>query len=72
VSKKSTAQSLTIPPPVGGWNTRDPISAMGQEYAVEMENYFPNMASVDLVNGYRYHSKSVGTGVVSLVANFRY
>jgi len=70
VSKKSTAQSLTIPPPVGGWNTRDPISAMGAEYAVEMDNYFPNQSSVDLVNGYRYHSKDVGDAAVNLLVEF--
>lgn len=47
-----------------GWNTRDPISNMDETYAGEMENYFPAFGTVDLVRGYRYHSKSIGVGAV--------
>lgn len=57
-------RSLTIPPPVKGWNTRDPKSQMDPMCAVELENFFPNFGTVDLVKGYRYHSKSIGDSYV--------
>lgn len=61
--KVSTANSVTIPPPVGGWNTKDPVSAMGEEYAVELENFFPGFGSVDLRNGYRvFATMTAGVG----------
>jgi len=70
--RKSTAKSLTIPPPVNGWNTRDPISDMDQTYAVEIENFFPGAGTVDLRNGSRYHSKSIGSGNVVTLAALEY
>ena len=68
--KRSTATSLTIPPPVNGWNTKDPITEMDQLYAVEVENYFSNGGTVDFRKGYRLHVKNVGSGsnVVGTVA----
>jgi hypothetical protein len=44
-------RSMSIQPPVMGWNTKDPVSMMDPSYAVEMENYFPNGATVDLRKG---------------------
>lgn len=44
-------QSITIPPPTGGWNTKDPISMMEQQYAVEAVNYFPAFGTVDMRAG---------------------
>lgn len=61
-----------IPPPVGGWNTRDPISNMAPEYAIELENFFPNFGTVDLVKGYRQHATGVGSGIVYGVAEYSY
>lgn len=52
--KRSEAVSTTISPPTGGWNTRDPISGMDPQYAVEMENFFPDNGTVNLRNGYAF------------------
>lgn len=49
----STNQSLVIPPPTGGWNTRDSIVGMDPQYALDCENFLSNGATVDLRNGYR-------------------
>ena len=35
-----------IPAPVAGWNTQDPEAAMRPEYAVSMDNYFPERGRV--------------------------
>ena len=61
-------KSLTIPPPVKGWNTLQPISQMDPLYAVEMENYFPNNGTVDIRNGSRIFSSTPGsaTGFFSI------
>ena len=55
--------SKTIPPPVLGWNTKDPISQMDPLYSPEIENYFPGNGVVSLRNGYTQHVKTViGSG----------
>lgn len=65
-------KSLTIPPPVMGWNTRDPLVGMDQLYAVDIENYFPGNGEVALRNGYLLHSSSVGTGAVTGLNSLEY
>ena len=62
--KRSTANSATIPPPVNGWNTRDPISGMDPLYAVEANNFVGKNGGVEVRQGSRYYSK----GMTDLVA----
>lgn len=50
--------SKTIPPPVLGWNTKDPISQMNPLYSPGIENYFPGNGVVALRNGYTQHVKT--------------
>lgn len=66
--KRSVAISQTIPPPVLGWNTRDPVSDMDPRYAVDTDNFISKGGTVDLRNGYRYHAKNIGAFVQTLVA----
>lgn len=68
MARQSPVRVATIPPPVLGWNTKDPLTEMDPGYAIAMENFFPKRSSVDLRNGYRYHSKSIGSGAVSALA----
>lgn len=68
--KTSTAVSVTIPPPVKGWNTRDPVSLMDEQYAVEMVNFFPGFGSVDIRNGQTLQN-TLGTNAISL-GTFKY
>lgn len=56
-------KSLTIPPPVMGWNTRDPLVGMDQLYAVDMENYFPGNGRVDMRKGFLKHA-SIANGII--------
>lgn len=57
--KRSTANSATIPPPVNGINTKDPISGMDQLFALEAVNFISKNGGVELREGSRYHSKDV-------------
>ena len=52
MSRNATARSIIVPPPVQGWNTRDPISQMDPLYAVEATNFFSLGNTVDLRKGY--------------------
>lgn len=51
INRGQTARQASIPPPVGGLNTRDAIAEMGPTYAVAMRDLFPNGASVDVRKG---------------------
>lgn len=62
MAEAETTFSKTIPPPVLGWNTKDPISQMDPLYSPgPFENYFPGNGTVDLRNGYTQHV-STGSG----------
>lgn len=41
------ADNFDIPAPVGGWNARDSIAAMGPMDAVLLDNWFPRTTTVD-------------------------
>lgn len=70
VNRGNRSHDVIIPAPVGGLNARDAISAMGAQYAIKMDNYFPLGSSVILRNGYVVHKAMSGSagGVRTLVA----
>lgn len=43
--------TASVPAPIGGWNVRDPLSAMPQQDAVVMDNWFPEAHEVRLRPG---------------------
>lgn len=52
-------KSMVIPPPIMGWSTKQPISAMDPRYAADAQNFFSNGATVDKRRGYRYFAKNI-------------
>ena len=44
-----------LPAPIDGWNTRDPINNMGPEFALQLDNLFPNHGRVSCRRGFRKH-----------------
>lgn len=59
----------SLPAPVYGWNTVDPIGDMHPKYALDMENFFPTPADVMLRQGFADHVTSIANGQVeSLMA----
>jgi hypothetical protein len=62
VETSPTEKSLTIVPPVAGWNTKDPLSEMDPRYSPGLENFFPGNGAVELRKGYTQHVKTT-TGV---------
>jgi hypothetical protein len=68
--KKQTASSTSVPAPVKGLNAKDSLADMGQDWALELDNMFPNLTSVDLRSGYASHSTGNGTGAVETLISW--
>lgn len=61
VQRSGTAQIVSLPGPVGGWNTRDAVDSMPAEDAIQLDNLFPAVGKVELRGGYEdYVSSGIG------------
>lgn len=69
-SEQFRSVSASIPPPVGGWNARDPIDSMDPQDAIRLVNVFPEQRVVKLRKGFRVHSTGMGSGAVQTVCEF--
>ena len=68
--RTGTSQSGSIPAPVRGWNVRDSLANMPEDFAVELENIFPNLTSCDLRSGFLSHSTGNGSGAVETLVEY--
>lgn len=59
VNRGPKQQAFVVPAPVGGWNTRDPLSNMDPRFAVTLDNWFPNQAEVRLRRGHAEHKSGL-------------
>lgn len=57
---------VSVPAPVGGWNTRDSKDKMPPEDAVILTNWFPDVGYVRLRNGFSSHATGLGGNVETL------
>jgi hypothetical protein len=62
-----TSGVITLPPPVGGWNRRDPLANMEITDAVQMDNIIPGVGAVGLRRGVEVHASGLGTGGLAYV-----
>ena len=59
----------TVPPPVGGWNTRDPLDQMDAKDAILLDNWFPRENDVVMRGGHtEFAEMSATTGYVETLA----
>lgn len=63
-------RTKTIPFPVKGWNTRDPLEDMDPQYAVELVNVFPRARDGALRKGFAVHGTGMGTGAVPTLLEY--
>lgn len=63
MARRSVVRTVSISPPVGGLNARDPVSNMDAVDAVLMENIFPGTSDVAIRKGYEEHA----TGLPDIV-----
>lgn len=66
-SRSRKAQSAFVPGPIGGWNARDPVSAMAPTDAVQMVNWFPDTDLCKVRNGYSSWATAIDDPVESLL-----
>lgn len=65
-SRQQIAQAVTIPAPVKGLNARDPLSAMEPDYALILENLFPDATSCRVRRGHLSHATGMPGAVRTL------
>jgi len=66
--KAPTHQSVSVPAPVKGWNAKDSLADMDPDWAVTLDNIFPNLTDIELRSGYASHGTGVGSGAVETLA----
>lgn len=61
---------LSVPAPVGGWNTRDALDGMQPTDATQLDNWYPGQGQVTLRKGYAEHATGAGAGAVETLAEY--
>jgi hypothetical protein len=69
VAKGRSAQTTSLPSPIGGWNARDSLASMAPTDAVQLVNFFPTPTDVQLRKGYTKSSIGI-TGRVNSLMNY--
>ncbi len=64
-----TAQTVDLPAPVGGWNARDGWAVMQPQYAITLDNFFPDMDGLRLRQGSRSWATTI-TGTVGTLYSY--
>mgnify|MGYP003655225184 CR=1 FL=1 len=57
---RAVANTVSIPSPTAGLNSKDPLAKMDEQFAVTLENWFPTPTSVDIRNGMSAHVTGLG------------
>ena len=70
ISRARKSRQVSIPPPIGGWNTRDDPAQMGPSDATHLVNFWPEQNQVSLRKGFSEHSTGVGSGNVDTVVEY--
>jgi len=61
------AQSVSIPVPIGGWDTRQALSMMDPTHAVILDNWFPGTAKLTLRKGNTSYATGMAGSIESLI-----
>lgn len=59
--KSSEVRSSVIPPPVMGWSTKQPISAMDPMYSPQIQNWIPKGSTVKIRKGNEVFATGMGS-----------
>lgn len=70
VPRNQSNRMVTLPSPVGGWNTRDDPTNMPPQDAVRLKNMVPRHNYCEMRGGYESHSTGVGSGDIDMLAEF--
>lgn len=68
--QQQTANAVSFPAPVGGWNARDALASMKPTDAVALDNFMPQTSYVEIRGGYSSHATGMtGSGKTLAVYN---
>ena len=71
--RTANSKEVTLPAPIMGLNKKDPISAMGPLFAIEMDNYIPLDGKLELRPGYSLYASFQKSGLkVKSLAAYQY
>lgn len=70
VSQTPTSAPITLPPPFGGWNARDPFVGMNSRYAIQMDNWIPRERNVEVRKGWREWQRNLD-GVAQTLMTYK-
>jgi hypothetical protein len=59
--------STALPPPVGGWDTRESLADMPETHAIILDNWFPSTDKVTVRRGNSSHATGMSNNVESLI-----
>jgi len=65
---QQVSKSVSLPAPIGGWNSRDVLSEMDPTDAVQLDNWFPATTSVMARSGYTRWATGITGHVTTLMA----
>tara|TARA_R110000822_G_scaffold16708_6_gene56663 strand:+ start:2317 stop:3828 length:1512 start_codon:yes stop_codon:yes gene_type:complete len=68
--KAQVSSSTSVPAPIRGLNAKDSVADMGEDWALELDNFFPNLTSVDLRSGYASHSTGNNSSDVQTLVEY--
>jgi hypothetical protein len=63
-----TSRSHSVPAPFRGWNAKDPLSMMEPEFAITLENWFPEEDKIEIRKGYSNHVTGATGNVETLMS----
>lgn len=61
------SKPASVPPPVGGWNTRDAVANMDEKDAITLDNMFPTPSDVMVRRGYSEFANGLPGQVETLI-----
>lgn len=70
LASRPVAMPLALPAAVGGWNTRDALTAMAPTDAVVLDNWYPDGGGLTLRRGRSSFATGVGAGAVETLAEY--
>lgn len=68
ISKRAVSQAVSLPAPLGGWNARDALPAMGPQDAVTLTNWYPATTECTARQGYTQWATGITGQVETIMA----
>jgi hypothetical protein len=68
--RTQTSTAASLPAMTGGWNARDPLPMMKEQFAVLLDNFFPGTGSVDMRRGSVLYASDAGSGPVETLMEY--